>query len=1085
MVHKPATFAYDFWLRGNTEPQVELSCLMPNGVHIPIEANRDATLQEIKELWEEASKFPLHWMLHDSSAYVFSCITSMAEVEELLDETRRLCDIRPFCCIFRIIERRGDSATDEKTLDVHISQLIGKPLTEFDQLKNTEVNDFRFKMKMLGEETAAERRAKSWAEKVRYQFPARLADMPDLPPAVAVRLRDGNFALATRFEDKDMSFTFNVPCSMTPRQLLQSVLNKRSITLNSRDESVDELVLKVAGREEYLVGDCPLVRFQYVRDMLARDACPLLVMMSAGHVPVDAGSIPSRPESSDGSRARSHSTMTYRRRGRHMSSWDIEKAFTFQVCAMSRLNCDTSRVVEVGVQAGLFHGGKALSEPQKTSEKPVSKEGCCEWDEDLEFDLQVRDIPRMARLCLVVYETSKTAKGIKSKKLKDSKQDLNVNPLAWVNTTVYDFKNMLKTGAMTLYMWTYAEDIQSDDLLHPLGTIVSNPNVEQATTLTLTFHRHHSELTVMYPSLEAVLSRAEQLREPEAQQEPREDGEAGEEKEVAEEEGEGEGGDEEGSGLFPDSLRGIADNPLHELHEQERRLIWDLRYSCLRHHPTLLPKLLDCVEWNDHTQVCEVTYLLQKWPKLPVEKALELLDYAYADQEVRSFAVRCLHDASDDEVLLFLLQLVQAVKHESYLSCDLVEFLLKRALNNQKIGHYLFWHLRSEMQVASVSVRFGLMLEAYCRGCQEHMRALQRQATCLEKLKEASKAVRLVRDKDKARAALQKLLTEEHYKESFSKFVNPLDPSFRCTQVWHERCRVMDSKMRPLWIILENADRHGEDIYLIFKNGDDLRQDMLTLQMIRIMDKLWKNEGLDLRMNPYGCVSTEHRVGLIEVVLNAETIANIQKEKGMLAATSAFRKGSLLAWLKDHNPTDSALNKAIEDFTLSCAGYSVATYVLGVADRHSDNIMVKRTGQLFHIDFGHILGHFKEKFGFRRERVPFVLTHDFVHVINKGQTTKKEAREFEVFQKCCEDAFLVLRKHGRLILSLFAMMISTGLPELSSEKDLNYLRDTLVLDMTEEDARQHFKSKFDEALSNSWKTSLNWATHNISKNNNQ
>jgi phosphatidylinositol-4,5-bisphosphate 3-kinase len=55
---------------------------------------------------------------------------------------------------------------------------------------------------------------------------------------------------------------------------------------------------------------------------------------------------------------------------------------------------------------------------------------------------------------------------------------------------------------------------------------------------------------------------------------------------------------------------------------------------------------------------------------------------------------------------------------------------------------------------------------------------------------------------------------------------------------------------------------------------------------------------------------------------------------------------------------------------------------------------------LFHIDFGHILGHFKEKFGFRRERVPFVLTHDFVHVINKGQTRK--AYEFQMFQNHCE-----------------------------------------------------------------------------------
>ena len=52
------------------------------------------------------------------------------------------------------------------------------------------------------------------------------------------------------------------------------------------------------------------------------------------------------------------------------------------------------------------------------------------------------------------------------------------------------------------------------------------------------------------------------------------------------------------------------------------------------------------------------------------------------------------------------------------------------------------------------------------------------------------------------------------------------------------------------------------------------------------------------------------------------------------------------AWLKDYNQSEVMLNKAIDEFTMSCAGYCVATYVLGVADRHSDNIMVKRTGQV-------------------------------------------------------------------------------------------------------------------------------------------
>ncbi|KDR21011.1 phosphatidylinositol 4,5-bisphosphate 3-kinase catalytic subunit delta isoform [Zootermopsis nevadensis] len=1060
MVHIPSTYTYDFWLRASTDPSVELSCLMPNGIFIPLEVKKNATLQEIKEdLWEEASKYPLHGMLHDSSTYVFACINSMAENEDLLDESRHLSDVRPFCSVFRLIERKGDKA--ENTLNIQISHLIGKGLHEFDLLKNPEVNDFRWKMRLLGDEIARERQNKSWLDKMYYQFPPRLAATPGLSPLISSRLRDGHFVLGTKFENTETTFTFNVHYTMTPHELLRTILNKKSITLNSRGEHPADFVLKVCGQEEYLVGNYPLTQFQYVQDMLARDGVPTVVTVSLNSVLVDVDNVYENPEDEIKHTRPSPSTLTSRKKGKHVSSWTINEEFTFRITAICRLNCDVNRSVEVGVQAGLFHGGKSLCETQKTTEKQVSKEGSCEWEEDLTFDLQVCNIPRMARLCLVVYEISKTAKGVKSRKVKDLKQELYINPLAWVNTTVYDFKNQLKTGAMTLYMWTYAEDVQTEDILHPLGTVVSNPNVEHATALTLTFHRYHAERTVMYPS---------PLLENAASQNS--------------------GYDVPGTPLGQtkshlEFLRQIAErDPLHEMHDQERKIIWSLRYECLHHVPHLLPKLLDCVEWNDHTEVSEVTALLQQWPKLPVEKALELLDYAYADQAVRSFAVQCLKDVSDEDLSLYLLQLVQALKHESYLFCDLVEFLLRRALSNQKIGHYLFWHLRSEMQVASVSVRFGLILEAYCRGSQEHMKVLAKQIESLDKLKTTSEMVRQRKDKDKARSFMQEFLDQKHIAESIFRVLSPLDPSYRCKRLKVDKCKVMDSKMRPLWIVFENDDPYGDDVYIIFKNGDDLRQDMLTLQMIRIMDKLWKKEGLDLRMNPYGCISTEHRVGLIEVVLNAETIANIQKEKGMFSATSAFRKGSLLAWLKDNNQSEVLLNKAIDEFTMSCAGYCVATYVLGVADRHSDNIMVKKTGQLFHIDFGHILGHFKEKFGFRRERVPFVLTHDFVHVINKGQT-KKEALEFQVFQKYCEQAFLILRQHGSLIISLFAMMISTGLPELSSEKDLNYLRDTLVMEKSEQDALTHFRSKFDEALCNSWKTSLNWASHNMAKNNKQ
>ena len=51
-------------------------------------------------------------------------------------------------------------------------------------------------------------------------------------------------------------------------------------------------------------------------------------------------------------------------------------------------------------------------------------------------------------------------------------------------------------------------------------------------------------------------------------------------------------------------------------------------------------------------------------------------------------------------------------------------------------------------------------------------------------------------------------------------------------------------------------------------------------------------------------------------------------------------------WLRKHNPEPEAYQKAVNNFIRSCAGYCVATCVLGIGDRHNDNIMMKRTGSL-------------------------------------------------------------------------------------------------------------------------------------------
>ncbi|CAG0901150.1 unnamed protein product, partial [Darwinula stevensoni] len=1048
---------------------------MPNGLLIPIQTEPHITLVELKtDLWEEASHYPLFGALQDRGAYVFQCINQSGRKQDLTDESYALSDVRPFVNLLRVVPRK--ETCSDKVLDAEIGLLIGRELHQFHSLKNSEVNDFRWQGKQLANELAVHRENLSWKERVLSQHPIRL-----LPPSFNLLrsvVQQDSFVVLVQFQGGKMAFTMSVKLGSTPTDLICLVLSKKPVA-NSSTHPVplkpEDLVLKFYGLEEYLLEEVPLIHYVHIQESLLAHETPILVARHIDSINVappgiycrvpDMEELPSRLSSSSSGTLR-------RKRPPPILSWDVSAFFTIKIHSLTKLTATSGgQSLMVGATGGVYHAGESLCEQEKALSTSSSPDEV-KWEEEICFCIKVSDLPRMATLCLAVYELQKlkSRSNISDSSLysSDSLPRTQVLPIGWVNTPIFDFRGMLKKGVASLPLWPYSLDVPRDGLLCPSGTNFLNPNVENLPVLTMSFAKYDPDRGIQYPPLDKIFMEGKQEMDSPSRT--------------------------NGAPLNRDCILDVKDeNDVLErvraiiqsspaidgdLHTQDKDDLWISRQLLKEKLPDALPKLLRSVEWTNRWEVCEMLTLLQEWPLIPAESALELFSGYFLEPRIREYAVDCLKSLSDEELFLYLLHLICSLRQELYLHNSLADFLLDRALKNKRIGHFFFWLLRSEMGNPHLKIVFGLYLEVYCRGSADHMNDLSGLANAVTECQRVNLQFCSCKEpREKLRFLLQDILSQGSCLSRLSSFLNPLEPSARCEKLLVQKCKVMNSKNRPLWLVWSTSDMGAPPIQLIFKNGDDLRQDMLTIHALRLMDRLWKHAGLDLRLSPYSCLGMDFRLGFIEVVPQSETLANIQKEKAPVR--SAFSKAALLSWLRDHNPREEDLETAIQEFTLSCAGYSVATYVLGIADRHSDNIMLRSNGQLFHIDFGHILGHFKEKFGIRRERVPFVLTKDFVYVVGRG--SGRTSQEFQAFQTLCEKAYMVLRCHGNLLLSLFSLMLPLGLPELTSPKDLEYLKDTLVLHLSHQDALQHFRTKFSEALNNSWKVLVNWYTHNLAK----
>lgn len=77
--------------------------------------------------------------MRDKSLYIIYAIKSpSARVEEITDESQRICDVQPFFALFKIAERQ--ELSEDSKMNENITSLIGKTLSEFKTLKNPEVS---------------------------------------------------------------------------------------------------------------------------------------------------------------------------------------------------------------------------------------------------------------------------------------------------------------------------------------------------------------------------------------------------------------------------------------------------------------------------------------------------------------------------------------------------------------------------------------------------------------------------------------------------------------------------------------------------------------------------------------------------------------------------------------------------------------------------------------------------------------------------------------------------------------------------------------------------------------------------------
>jgi len=512
-------------------------------------------------------------------------------------------------------------------------------------------------------------------------------------------------------------------------------------------------------------------------------------------------------------------------------------------------------------------------------------------------------------------------------------------------------------------------------------------------------------------------------------------------------------------------------SPTHILSPEEKDLVWKFRYHLTRNKKALT-KFVKSVNWQDHAESKQAVQVLGRWTDIDVDDALELLGPTFDNPAVRSFAVERLRKADDNELLLYLLQLVQALKyehislqpgHEVAQDSSLARFLISRAASSFLLGNYFWWYVMVECddkspyqgqdnQAIYGKIAYDFMAELVKRpGGGATRETFLRQAEWIRILSQISGEIKESNESIARRTDRVKQFLADPKNELVTidpPLPLPLDPSVEIIGVAPEDTIVFKSSLHPIKMSFRTTTGHKYPI--IFKTGDDLRQDQLVIQIITLMDNLLQKENLDLKLSPYKILATSTSAGLSQFV----------PSMSFQGISTKYRTNPALAFLKQNNPDSNGplgmRKETLDTFVKSCAGYCVITYILGVGDRHLDNLLLAPDGHFFHADFGYILG---------RDPKPFApvmkLSKEMVDCM--GGADSEHHRQFKQY---CFLAYSALRKNSNLILNLFSLMVDANIPDIKLEPDKAVLKvkERFHLELSEEDAIRSLEKIMEDSV---------------------